>query len=73
MSVQTEQRPAVAGRSTGTGATASRTTPPAQPRGRRLLEDRSWLLWSIALASSVLVFVALVALTALAGGDGYPH
>ena len=36
------------------------------------MEDHTWLLFLGVLIAVVLVFVAMIAITALAGGDGFP-
>lgn len=42
-----------------------------KPAEKQAAEDHAWLLGLGVLAAVVLVFVAMVVLTMLAGGDGY--
>ena len=42
------------------------------PQGKPGMEDRTWLVFLGVLLAVVLVFVAMIVITALAGGDGFP-
>lgn len=66
MSVSVEQRPTrpAAEQSTSTSAPA-----PAEKPG---LGDRNWVLCVGVLVATLVVFAAMIAITVLAGGDGYP-
>ena len=42
------------------------------PERKPGMEDHTWLLFLGVLIAVVLVFVAMIVITALAGGDGFP-
>ncbi|MGY1839035.1 MULTISPECIES: hypothetical protein [unclassified Modestobacter] len=66
MSVDTEQRPVPVEQPAQRPTALPTTEKPG-------LEDRGGVLVAGVLVFAVLVFAAMVALTVLAGGDGYPH
>ncbi|MCZ2810200.1 hypothetical protein O2W15_02010 [Modestobacter sp. VKM Ac-2979] len=64
MSVSVEQR--------RTRPAAEQSTPTPAPAEEPGLGDRGWVLCLGVLVATVLVFTAMIAITALAGGDGFP-
>ncbi|MCZ2819360.1 hypothetical protein O2V63_03340 [Modestobacter sp. VKM Ac-2977] len=53
-------------------AAEQQPTPTPAPTEKPGLGDRNWVLCVGVLVATVLVFAAMIAITALAGGDGFP-
>ena len=72
MSVTAEQRPAATEEAVQQPAAprdADRFHPPTRPG----MEDRGWLLVLGVFLALVVAFTAMIVITAVAGGDGFPR
>ncbi|NEK86490.1 hypothetical protein GCU60_12110 [Blastococcus saxobsidens] len=72
MSVSVHQRPRPVARPARRPAAQPRQAA-EQPARERGAEDRGWLLGLGVLLTVLVIFGAMIALTMLAGGDGYPQ